>query len=54
MDNQGLQYYQERKHIGLHLRHMMPLIYILEKKSTHGLEMRNEGVYETGIILPIL
>lgn len=32
----------------------MLLIYILEEKITHGLEVRDEGVYETDIILPIL
>lgn len=45
---------QERKHIGLYLRHTMPLSYIVEQEITHGLKVRNEGVYETGIILLIL
>lgn len=50
----GTTHYQGRKHIGLYLRHMMPLISILEEEITQGLEVRNEGVYETGIVLPIL
>ena len=53
MDKQGLDITNEENTL-VYISDIWCLIYVLEEEVTYGLEVRNEGVYETGIILSIL
>lgn len=53
MDKQGLDITNEENTL-VYISDIWCLIYVLEEEVTYGLEVRNERVYETGIILSIL